>query len=68
MWLEKTLSDKYRRDKRLIYASIKSVIDPEWDKILSRDGPGEQRSGRLRRSKEPCRHLKKWLTLSLSNL
>ena len=25
------------RNKRLIYASIKSVIDPEWDEILSRD-------------------------------
>ena len=39
MWLEKTLSDEDRRDKRLIYASIKSVIDPEWDEILTRSLP-----------------------------
>ena len=35
IWLEKTLSEEDKRDKRLIYASIK--IDPEWDEILSRD-------------------------------
>ena len=38
IWLEKTLSAENRRDKRLNYASIKSMIDPEWDEILSRDG------------------------------
>ena len=37
IWLEKTLSEEDRRDKRLIYASIKSVIDPEWDEIISRN-------------------------------
>ena len=31
MWLEKTLSDEDRWDERLIYASIKSVINPERD-------------------------------------
>ena len=35
--MEKSLTEEDKKDKRLIWASVKNVIDPEWDEILSRN-------------------------------
>ena len=32
-----SLTEENKKDKRLIWASLKNVIDPEWDEILSRN-------------------------------
>ena len=37
MWLEKSLTPEDRADNRLVFASIRNVIDNEWDQILSED-------------------------------
>ena len=37
IWLEKSLSVEDRADSRLVWASIRTVIDDEWNAILSRD-------------------------------
>ena len=37
IWLEKSLSAEDRADSRLVWASIRAVLDDEWTAILSRD-------------------------------
>ena len=37
IWLEKSLSVEDREDSRLVWASVRAVIDDEWTATLSRD-------------------------------
>ena len=37
IWLEKSLSADDRSDTRLVWASVRAVIDDEWTEVLSRD-------------------------------
>ena len=37
IWLEKSLSPDDRSDTRLVWASVRAVIDDEWAEVLSRD-------------------------------
>ena len=37
IWLEKSLSVEDRADSGVVWASIRAVIDDEWNAILSRD-------------------------------
>ena len=36
IWLEKSLSAEDRADTRLVWASIRSVLDEEWTEVLNR--------------------------------
>ena len=37
IWLEKSLSAEDRADTRLVWASIRSVLDEEWTEVLNRN-------------------------------
>ena len=37
IWLEKSLSTEDRADTRLVWASVRAVLDDEWTEVLSRD-------------------------------
>ena len=36
IWLEKSITEEEKKDKRMVWALIKNVLDPEGDQILSR--------------------------------
>ena len=38
VWIDKALSQDDRSDPRLVWASIRSILDEEWADLLSRDG------------------------------
>ena len=37
IWLEKSLSVEDRADPRLVWASVRAVLDDDWTEVLSRD-------------------------------
>ena len=37
IWLEKSLTPEDRADTRLVWASVRAVLDGEWTEVLSRD-------------------------------
>ena len=38
VWIDKALSQDDRSDPRLVWASIRSILDEEWADLLGRDG------------------------------
>ena len=44
IWLEKSMTEEEKKDKRMVLALVKNLLDPEWDQILSRVPNLEEKS------------------------